>query len=208
MSKKVIVIGAGIGGLSSALRLLHNGYEVEIYEKDNSIGGRVNIIETENYTFDLTASILMMPNVYKELFSYVNKNYKDYLEFKEIDPIYRVFSDGDHFLDFNTSISKLTKNLEVISKDDSLGYFKFISDVYEKYLIANKYFLERSQDTPKNFYNLKTLSKAFKIHTLSTSYDFISDYIKNEHIREYLAFQSMYVVYLLMKVLIYILLYL
>jgi phytoene desaturase len=193
MSKKVIVIGAGIGGLSSALRLLHNGYEVEIYEKDNSIGGRVNIIETENYTFDLTASILMMPNVYKELFSYVNKNYKDYLEFKEIDPIYRVFSDGDHFLDFNTSISKLTKNLEVISKDDSLGYFKFISDVYEKYLIANKYFLERSQDTPKNFYNLKTLSKAFKIHTLSTSYDFISDYIKNEHIREYLAFQSMYV---------------
>ena len=66
MSKKVIIIGAGIGGLSTALRLLHNGYEVEIYEKDKSIGGRVNLIETEYYTFDLTASILMMPDVYKE----------------------------------------------------------------------------------------------------------------------------------------------
>jgi phytoene desaturase len=193
MSKKVIIIGAGIGGLSSALRLLHNGYEVEIYEKDNSIGGRVNIIKTNDYTFDLTASILMMPDVYKELFSYVNKNYKDYLEFIEIDPTYRVFSNGDHFMDFNTSMSKLTKNLESISKDDSLGYFKFMSDVYEKYLIANKYFLEKSQDNPKDFFNLTTLSKAFKIHTLSTSYDFISDYIKNENIREYLAFQSMYV---------------
>ncbi len=166
MSKKAIIIGAGIGGLSSALRLLHNGYEVEIYEKENSIGGRVNITETEDFTFDLTASILMMPDVYKELFSYVNKNYEDYLEFIEIDPIYRVFSDGNHFIDFNTSMSKLTKNLEAISKDDYLGYFKFISDVYEKYLIANKYFLEKSQDTPKDFFNLTTLSKAFKIHTL------------------------------------------
>ncbi|MEL7606509.1 MAG: phytoene desaturase family protein [Sedimentibacter saalensis] len=193
MSKKAIIIGAGIGGLSSALRLLHNGYEVEIYEKENSIGGRVNIIETEDFTFDLTASILMMPDVYKELFSYVNKNYEDYLEFIEIDPIYRVFSGGEHFVDFNTSISKLAKNLEAISKDDSLGYFKFISDVYEKYLLANKFFLERSQDTPKDFFNLTTLSKAFKIHTLTNSYDFISDYIKNENIREYLAFQSMYV---------------
>lgn len=193
MSKKVIIIGAGIGSLSSALRLLHNGYEVEIYEKENSIGGRVNIIKTEEYTFDLTASILMMPDVYKELFSYVNKEYRDYLEFIEIDPIYRVFSHGDHFIDFKTSMSELTKNLESISKDDSLGYFKFLSDVYEKYLIANKYFLEKSQDNPKDFFNLTTLSKAFKIHTLSTSYDFISDYIKNESIREYLAFQSMYV---------------
>lgn len=193
MSKKVIIIGAGIGGLSTALRLLHNGYNVEIYEKDNSIGGRVNIIETKDYTFDLTASILMMPDAYKELFSYVNKNYKDYIEFKEIDPIYRVFSNGEHFIDFNTSISKLTKNLEAISKDDSLGYYKFITDVYEKYLIANKYFLERLQDTPRDFFNLRTLSKAFKLHTLSTSYDFISDYIKNENIREYLSFQSMYV---------------
>lgn len=193
MSKKVIIIGAGIGGLSTALRLLHNGYEVEIYERDNSIGGRVNIIGAEDYTFDLTASILMMPDAYKELFSYVNKNYNDYLEFKEIDPVYRVFSDGGHFMDFNTSISKLTKNLEAISKDDSLGYFKFISDVYEKYLIANKYFLEKSQDDPKDFFNLRTLSKAFKIHTLTTSYDFISDYIINDKIREYLTFQSMYV---------------
>lgn len=193
MSKKVIIIGAGIGGLSTALRLLYNGYEVEIYEKDKSIGGRVNIIKTEDYTFDLTASILMMPDVYKELFSYVNKDYKDYLEFKEIDPIYRIFSHSNHFMDFNTNISKLTKNLEVISKDDSLGYFKFITDVYEKYLIANKYFLEKSQDSPKDFFNLKTLFEALKLHTLSTSYDFISDYIENENIREYLAFQSMYV---------------
>ena len=64
MNEKVIIVGAGIGGLSTALRLLSNGYDVEIYEKNKTIGGRVNIIETENYRFDLSASILMMPDFY------------------------------------------------------------------------------------------------------------------------------------------------
>ena len=193
MSKKVIIIGAGIGGLSTALRLLKNGYEVEVYEKNETIGGRVNIIETDNFRFDLSASILMMPKCYKELFSYVGKNYKEYLEFIEIDPIYRLFSKDKMTIDFNKNISSLVKSLEHISKADSLGYFKFTSDVYEKYLIANKFFLKKSQETSKVFFNPKTLTKAFKIHTLTTTYDYISKYIKNEKLREFLAFQSMYV---------------
>ena len=92
MNKKVIIVGAGIGGLSSAVRLLSNGYDVEIYEKNKTIGGVVNFIENNTSRFDLSASILMMPDSYKEIFSYVNKNYKDYLEFIQIDPIYRLFS--------------------------------------------------------------------------------------------------------------------
>lgn len=193
MSKKVIIIGAGIGGLSTALRLLKNGYEVQIYEKNETIGGRVNIIKTDTFRFDLSASILMMPDLYKEVFSYVNKDYRDYLEFIQIDPIYRLFSSDRTVLDFNNNISSLTKNLEGISKEDSSGYFNFISEVYEKYLIANEFFLQRSQDDLKDFFNLETLTKALKIHTLSTSYDYISKFIKNEKLRQFLAFQTMYV---------------
>lgn len=193
MRKKVIIIGSGIGGLSTALRLLKNGYEVIIYEKNKKIGGRVNLIETENFRFDLSASILMMPDVYKELFSYLNKNYEDYLEFIEIDPLYRVFSSDSSVMDFNKDFSTLTKSLEEISHEDSLGYYKFISETYEKYLITNKYFLQKSQDNPKDFFNLKTLINTFKINTLTTSYNYISKYVKNEKLREYLSFQSMYI---------------
>ena len=193
MSKKVIIVGAGIGGLSTALRLLRNGYEVEIYEKNETIGGRVNIIETETFRFDLSASVLMMPEAYKEIFSYVNRNYSDYLEFLQIEPIYRLFSDAGTTIDLSNNISSLTKTLEGISKEDSLGYFKFISDVYEKYLISSKYFLQKPQETSKEFFNLETLLKAFKIHTLTTPYAYISKYIKDERLRNLLAFQSMYI---------------
>ncbi|MBP1926023.1 phytoene desaturase [Sedimentibacter acidaminivorans] len=192
MSKKAIIIGAGIGGLTTALRLLKNEYEVVIYEKNKKIGGRVNILETKNFNFDLSASILMMPDSYKEVFSYIGKNYTDYLEFIEIDPTYKLFS-GDTTIDFNNKFSSLTKTLEKISKEDSLGYFKFLSDVYEKYLIANKYFLQKSQDDITDFFNFTTLIKALEVNTLSTSYDFISKYVKDERLRQFLAFQSMYV---------------
>jgi len=193
MKKKVIVIGAGIGGLAAALRLLKNGYEVIIYEKNEKVGGRVNLIETENYRFDLSASILMMPDAYKEIFAYVNKNYANYIEFIKIDPVYRLFSADSPTMDFSTDITSLTRTLEKSSKEDSIGFYKFMAVVYEKYLTANQYFLQVPQDNFMDFFNLETLSKVFKIDTLTTSYDFISKYIKNEKIRDYLAFQSMYV---------------
>ena len=55
--KKVFIIGAGIGGLSIAARLLQYGFKVEIFEKNNTIGGKTNFIQYKNFKFDLTASI-------------------------------------------------------------------------------------------------------------------------------------------------------
>lgn len=193
MRKSVIVIGAGVSGLSTALRLLKNGYQVRIYEKNEEIGGKVNFIVNHDFRFDLSASILMIPEVYKELFSYLNKDYRDYLEFIKIDPTYRIFSYDKTIIDFNNNFSSLTKTLENISLGDSLGYYKFLADVYEKYLIANNYFLQKSQDTFNDFFNFETLTKALKLHTLSTSYSYISKYINNEKLRNFLSFQSMYV---------------
>ena len=69
MKQKVIIIGAGIGGLATALRLLKAGYEVVIYEKDSKVGGKVNQIKKEGYTFDLTATISMMPQEIYLLFA-------------------------------------------------------------------------------------------------------------------------------------------
>lgn len=193
MDEKVIVVGAGIGGLATAIRLLYNGYKVEIYEKNETIGGRVNIIETDDFRFDLSASILMMPEAYKEIFSYSNKNYADYLDFIELDPIYRFFSYDKTILDFSNKLPSLIKNLENISKEDSLGYMKLIGDVYDKYLISDKYFLKKPQDNFKDFFNFETLTKALKLNTFSTCYDYISNYITNEKLRDYLSFQAMYV---------------
>jgi phytoene desaturase len=191
--KKIIIVGAGVGGLATAVRLLSRGYEVKIYEKEERIGGKVNIIEEDDFCFDLTASILMRPDEYKEVFSFANKNWEDYLQFIRVDPMYRVnYADGSRY-DFSSDLVKLIKTLESISKSDSVGYLKFLGNSYEKYLIASKYFLNKPFIKPKDFFNPLTMSMALKSRTLSNTYNYVSKYIKNEKLREFLCFQALYV---------------
>ncbi|MGV8980832.1 phytoene desaturase family protein [Clostridium sp.] len=193
VSKKVIIVGAGIGGLATAVRLLSRGYKVTIYEKQERIGGQINIIEADGFTFDLTASILMCPQEYKDLFSSVNRNWEDYVQFIRLDPNYRVnYADGSSY-DFSSDLVKVIETLESISKGDSLGYLKFLGDSYEKYLIANKYFLNKSFIKTSDFFNPLTLGMALKSRTLSNTYSYISKYIKSEKLRELICFQTLYV---------------
>ncbi|MFT5872312.1 MAG: phytoene desaturase [Clostridium sp.] len=193
MGKKVIIVGAGVGGLATAIRLLSSGYEVKIYEKEEKIGGKINIIEQDDFVFDLTASILMRPQEYKDIFSCANKKWEDYLQFIRLDPTYRVnYADGSRY-DFSSDLVKLIDTLETISKYDSVGYLKFLGDSYEKYLIANKYFLNKAFAKPRDFFNPLTLGMALKSRTLSNTYNYISSYINNEKLREFLCFQALYV---------------
>lgn len=193
MGKKVIIIGSGVGGLSTAVRLLSNGYSVKVYEKEEQIGGKVNLLQTNDFKFDLTASILMTPQDYKNVFEYANKDYNDYLEFIRINPNYRLFYGDRKNLDFHSDIVKLTNTLESISLKDSIGYFKFLSDIYEKYIIANENFLQKSNEHIRHYLSPTSLLKALKLNTFTTSYDYISKYIENEKLREFLAFQCLYV---------------
>lgn len=191
--KSAIIVGAGIGGLAAAAKLSSKGYKVTVYEKDSKIGGKVNYIDTGRFKFDLTASILMTPHIYQEVFDYAGKDYRDYLNFMELNPIYRAFySDGTCF-DLFSNTSNLTRSLENISKEDSVGYYRFLSNVYEKYITAEKYFLNNSFTSPLDFFNFISLQKMLKINTLSSSYNHISKYINSEKLRNLIAFQSLYV---------------
>ena len=193
MNNKVIIVGAGVGGLATAIRLLSKGYKVTIYEKEEKIGGKVNIIEKDGFHFDLTASILMRPQEYKELFSFANKHWEDYLEFIRLDPMYKVnYADGSSY-SFSSDLVKLIDILEAMSKEDSVGYLRFLADSYEKYLIASKYFLNESFIKPMDFFNPLTMNMALRTKTLSSTYSYVSKYINNEKLREFLCFQALYV---------------
>lgn len=191
--KKVIIIGSGIGGLATAVRLLSKGYNVEVIEKQSSIGGKVNQINENGHKFDLTATVLMNPNIYKELFSYANKDYSKYIEMIKIDPIYRVnYYDGSSY-DFYSDDDDNITTLESIETNSSLGYMSFISNTYEKYKVISTNFLEKQMNELNEMINYKNFKHISKVNPIPSSYKYISKYIKNEKILEYLIFQSMYI---------------
>jgi phytoene desaturase len=88
-SKKVVLIGAGLGSLSTALRLSHKGYEVKIIEKYHQAGGRLNQLKKDGFTFDVGPSFFSMSYEFRELFKSVGLD--NILEYNELNPLYTVY---------------------------------------------------------------------------------------------------------------------
>ena len=78
---RVAVIGAGLGGLSAAISLAAEGFSVEIIEKNDKVGGKLNVMGKDGFTFDLGPSILTMPHIFDNLFQSAGRNREDYVRF-------------------------------------------------------------------------------------------------------------------------------
>ncbi|MGB0255120.1 MAG: phytoene desaturase family protein, partial [Flavobacteriaceae bacterium] len=82
---KAIVIGAGIGGLATAIRLAHKGYRVEVFEANDYVGGKLSTFRLGDYRFDAGPSLFTMPHFVDELFALCGENPKDFFEYKRKD---------------------------------------------------------------------------------------------------------------------------
>ena len=88
---KVIVVGAGLGGLSAALRLAGAGREVTIIERESVPGGRNGLIVDQGYRFDTGPTVLTMPSLIEEALASVGEKLSDWLELVPLRPLYRAF---------------------------------------------------------------------------------------------------------------------
>ena len=179
--KNVIVIGAGIGGLCVAIRLLNKGYNVTILEKEDTIGGKVNIKTKEGARFDLTASVLMTPESYINIFSEVGKDYRDYFEMIKIDPIYKVSYYDKTNYKFYSDLGKMTETLEKIEKGLSVQYMEFLYKSFKKYINSKKYFLDEPMINKKEILKLKPIKKLLESNPLMTTDSYLTSIIKNEN---------------------------
>ncbi len=194
--KNIIVIGAGISGLSVAARLLNKGFSVTIYEKNAYIGGKTSRLEHGNFNYDLTASIVMIPNDYIKIFKDCNKDFNDYFKMDKLKTLYKAFYSDKTSYEFCDEISDLTTSIKEITKNnlnDMSGYFNFLSSNYKKYLLAEKFLLNKSFIKSKDFFNIDTINKVLQTKSLTSSYKDCSNFINNDKLKDYLSFQTMYV---------------
>lgn len=190
---KIAVVGGGVSGLAAASRLSANGHQVDVYEKNKQIGGRMNQIKQDGFTFDMGPTIVMMSEIYHDVFNYAQKDMNDYLEIKQLAYIYDVyFSDTDK-IRVPTDLAQLRDMLESIEPNSTHGFMSFLTDIYNRYEIARKYFLERTFRKPSDFYNPFTLYQGMKLKTFDTADNLIEKYVDNEKIQKLLAFQTLYI---------------
>ena len=181
MTKKVIVIGSGFGGLASALRLRAKNYDVTLLEKHSDLGGRARVFIKDSFVYDGGPTVITAPYLFEELFSLFNKKISDYVKIIPLNLWYRfVFSNGDTF-DYSGDEKSMKKEIQKFSKGDLEGY-KNLVNFTEK--IFNKGFTDLS-DKPFNklSFMLQQIPALLKLKSYKSVYGLVSNYISNESLR-------------------------
>lgn len=191
--KDICIIGGGIGGLCTAVRLLKEGFKVTILEKESSLGGKVNMLYRNRFKFDLTASVLMSPDSYINLFKDIDKDYRDYIELINLDLLYRVHYADKTFYDFYSDSKDMINTLESMEKGLASKYLNFLGESLNKYLLNKETFLDRPMLNKQEFLNSKALITLKITNLTETSYKYISSKIDNKKLKEYLLFKTMYI---------------
>src|SRR5690606_6340374 len=119
--------GAGPGGLAAGMLLASKGYQVDIYEKNDRIGGRNAALTLGDFTFDTGPTFLSMLHLVEELFETTGRNVHDYMEAVELDPMYELRFE-DQNLVMTRDPEEMRKQIDENFKGDGEGYARFMKD--------------------------------------------------------------------------------
>jgi phytoene desaturase len=159
--KKVLVIGAGLGGLATAIRLAQTGHAVEVWEKNAEAGGKVKQLRVDGFSWDMGPSLLTMPYVLRELFAVANECLEDHLDLVQLDSACRYFwSDG----------TVINENAAFWSRPQVARFLAYAEDIYK---LSGEAYLNRPPSdfwrafTPRNWPKLRHLGKVATTRTLA-----------------------------------------
>jgi len=130
--KKVIIVGAGPGGLAASLILAHRGFKVTVVEKLDRVGGRNSEVTLGDYSFDLGPTFLMMKFILDEVFEEAELSSKDYMDFVKLDPMYRlVFPDNE--VDATMDREEMKSRLDKAFPGSAEGYDRFLKEEAKRF---------------------------------------------------------------------------
>ena len=166
MKSKICVIGAGLGGLSAAIRLANKGFEVDLYEQNSTPGGKAGEKNERGYRFDTGPSLLTMPQVIKDLFSECDENIEDYLRINKLDLICKYFYPDISILNAYSDPKKFGKEIEENTSDNSESLNKYLQYCKTIYELAGDLFLTKDPSSLSTYLNSKVLKTLLNIRKI------------------------------------------
>ena len=191
-SDHVVIVGAGLGGLSAALRLAGAGRKVTVIEREAVPGGRNGLLQDSGYSFDTGPTVLTMPDLIADALDCVGESMDDWLELLPIEPLYRsYYADGSQ-LDVHADPARMAQEIEsVIGANEAAGYLRYVDFVTDLYKYEMRDFIDRNIGSPFDLVtpNLARLAGIGGFRKLSPK---VEQYLKDPRTQRIFSFQSMY----------------
>ena len=188
----VVIVGAGLAGLSAALRLAGAGRKVTVLERESVPGGRNGLLNKDGYSFDTGPTVLTMPSLINDAFNCVGEEMKDWLELTPLTPLYRAFYADGSQLDVHSDTAEMEAEIaQHISGAEAAGYRKYVDFVTKLYKYEMNDFIDRNIDSPFNLLtpNLARLIALGGFRKLSPK---VNQFMKDPRLQKVYSFQAMY----------------
>jgi phytoene desaturase len=191
-NKRVIVIGAGVGGMTAGIHLAKYGFNVTIVEKNDIPGGRCDQINEEGHCFDTGPTLLVMPLLYEKEFEALGVSLHEVLDLKRVDPTYHlVFDDGSR-LALSSDMKFMEEQLEAMEAGSFQGLLRYLNEGYRHYHLGMEKLVYPDFRRPGDFYKLSNLPLVYQVKPLTKHYARMSNYFDNPRLKAAFTFQDVY----------------
>ncbi|MEY4401379.1 MAG: phytoene dehydrogenase [Actinomycetota bacterium] len=190
----VVVIGAGLGGLSTAAHLARSGHDVTLLERDDIPGGRAGLIASHGFRLDNGPTVLTMPNLLEDAFNAAGANMADYVKIKKVDPMYRaVYEDGSELLVRHGREAMAEEIARFSDKAEAASFIKFCDWLEQLYKAEMSSFIDTNFDSPLDL--VRPWRDALKLVQLGAFRRLdkkIGGFFSDDRLQRIFSFQSMY----------------
>jgi phytoene desaturase len=190
--KSVGVIGAGYSGLVAACYLARDGYDVTVYEKNDSIGGRSRKFEHDGFVFDMGPSWYWMPDVFEKFFEDFGKSVCQYYELIRLSPSYRVVFGENDFVDMPADMEGMYTLFESIEKGSAEKLKKFLKDAEFKYNVGMNSLVHKPSKSLMEFATPEVMKGMFKLKLFQSFSKYVRGYFKNPKLIKILEFPVLF----------------
>jgi phytoene desaturase len=191
-NKKVIVIGSGFAGLSTATYLANQGCEVTVLEKNKDLGGRARQFKAEGFTFDMGPSWYWMPDVFEKYFETFGEKVSDYYDLQRLDPSYHVVFGKDDILKVPANMQEFKNMLELLEKGSGEQLDKFLQQAAYKYEKGINDLVYKPGRSLTEFMSIKLLFDMVRMDIFSSIYSHVRKFFKNERIIRLMEFPILF----------------
>ncbi|MFN8530672.1 MAG: phytoene desaturase family protein [Anaerolineae bacterium] len=194
MSAHIVIIGAGIGGLSAAIRLRAAGHPVTVLEQNPRVGGKMSEIRLGEFRFDTGPSVITMRGVFDDLFRAAGRRLDDYLTLLPVEPLTRYFYPDGAILDATRDLSRMAAQIEQISDDprDVEGYLAYLAYAARIHRITGPVFI---YNDPPSFGRIARtpLRDMPAVDPLRTMSQAVNSFVRSPKLRQLLGRFATYV---------------
>ena len=191
-TKKVIVIGAGIGGIVAATHLAQHGIKVTVIEKNARPGGRCDRFSREGHHFDIGPTLLVMPLLYEAEFNALGTSMHAKIGLQRVDPTYHLVFDNGSQLALTSDMESMQEQLESFEHGSFQGLLRYMDEGSRHYHLGIEKLVHPDFRKASDFFKLGNLPLIHQVKPLAKHYANMSNYFDDPRLKAAFTFQDVY----------------